>query len=711
MEWQVREYPALPADKTVNGYMPDLLDKLLFQRGLDDGDERSDFLAPNSEGFHDPFLMDGMDVAAERIENAVKNRERILVYGDYDVDGVSATSILVRFFARLGLEANYYIPDRVDEGYGISELGIAHICEGGYDLLITVDCGITARVQTEEIFARCRQSGRSIDIIITDHHQWHEDYAPRALALLNPHIPGNGYPFRFLCGAGVALKLVHAVGIRMGMPFVYREYLDLAALATVSDIVSLTGENRRIVRWGLEKINKEPIPGIRALVDAASVQGDKGVDAFRISFALAPRINAAGRMGDAKQAVKLFVSEDGETAQKIAVTLSLTNTRRQEVQDTLYLKAVETIEGDPAFRRDRVLVVGGREWHHGVLGIVASKLVERYHKPAFVLSLAEEKAIGSGRSVEGFNLFKAMEDSSVFLMKFGGHEQAGGITLLPDSVEAFRRSINQYAEAHMDDSMLKARLDIHLQVEERDLSLKTAKRLGLLEPCGCGNPVPLLLAQNIEIRDKKKIGNNRHLRLQFLINGQLVPAVYFNSGDLETHLYPGARVDLAFYLEINYWQGKELLQLRIADMRLNQRDLNKNRFLSEAAKRVECLDCEEQWLYNGITDNFLKDEDVLVNRDDLAVIYRYMQKLEEKVFSLSDIFRHARLIQEKSGRSMNYFKLFLGFLVFDELEIMSFSLDKDGRYSVEITPGTVKVDLGESELLSYVAKYQKKGLH
>ena len=679
--------------------LPKILQKLLIQRSITSLKEAEAFLNPSLSDLYDPFLLEGMEIAANRIVQAIEKREKILVYGDYDVDGVSATAIVVRYFQTLGVPIDYYIPDRVDEGYGISDAGIEYIGSMDYDVMVTVDCGITARFQVEAIYERYAQKGKSLDIIITDHHQCNAQFMPDVLAVINPHLPDSSYPFKNLCGAGLALKLIQAVGHKLGRPESFLEYLDLAALATIADIVELKDENRIITKYGIEKILKNPSVGMKALL---KVSAAPQIDSYRVSFALAPRVNAAGRMGDAKCAVRLFTTEDGTEAERIAELLNHSNIKRQEVQDEIFKSAVEAIEQDERYGRDKVLVVSGRGWHHGVIGIVASKLVDRYHKPTFVLSIEEDKAVGSARSIEGFNLFDAMERHSDLLVKFGGHEQAGGLTLMAEDIEFFRTRINDYAERTLEEKMLKPALAIHLMAEKSDISLATAKLVSRLEPFGSGNTMPLFCFKGAVLVSKKPIGNGKHLKLTLEFDGERAEGVYFGKGSLIEGLFEGDYVDVAFTQEINVWQNKEYLQLKIWDMHLTETVLKHNQFLLKAARQVECLDCDENSLYNGIIDKIITIDDITVNRDILAVIYRNIARLENRPFALADLFVQARILANETKKNINGFKLFVALLVFDELELISLELLKNGTYLIRLPEEVQKVNLESSEILEWV---------
>ncbi|NLX64870.1 MAG: single-stranded-DNA-specific exonuclease RecJ [Clostridiaceae bacterium] len=674
---------------------------LLYQRGLLTADEIEQFLNPTLKNLHDPFLLDGMKDAVERILSAIQKKEKVLIYGDYDADGVSATSILIRFFRSLNLSADYYIPDRVDEGYGISDVAVEFISSNDYDLVITVDCGISARGQVAEIVEKCKKRGRRIDIIITDHHQCKEDLIPDAFAIINPHLPYSNYPFKNLCGTGVVLKLVHALGIYTGNERAFEDYIDIAAIATIADIVELKGENRIIAKFGLEKIRNNPCIGIKALLDAALINTTQ-IDSYRVSFIIAPRVNAAGRMGDAGIAVKLFTTDNESEANEYAFALNSSNTKRQEIQDKIFNEAVVIIEHDPQYNNEKVIVVYHENWHHGVIGIVASKLVERYNKPVFVFSIENEKAVGSARGIEGFNIFKAMESQSDLLIKYGGHEQAGGLTISPSNLELFRKRINLYANEIITDEMLIPEITIDIEAKSSDISLDTAKMISQLEPFGCGNRIPVFCYKGAKIKDKKIVGNGRHLKLSFVIDGKLIEGVYFRKGYLETGIFTDDVVDIVFTQEVNEYRGVESLQINILDMRLTEGALIKNRLLLKAARHVECLDCDESWLYNGIINKIIFFEDIVITRNILAVIYRYISRKGTLCLTTPDMFVHAGILRRETKLNINAYKFLAALLIFDELELMEVILDEKGNYTVKQPDEVRKVNLEDSEILNWI---------
>ena len=693
-------------NKTINREIADkisdeLIYDLLSQRGFSTLDDIRSFLKPSLENFHDPFLLDGMKDAVDRILTAIQEKQKILIYGDYDADGVSATSILIRYFKTLNLQTDFYIPDRVDEGYGISDAAVEFISSSDYDLVITVDCGISARRQVAEIVEKCTNRGKTIDIIITDHHQCNEELIPDALAIINPHLPYSKYPFKNLCGTGVALKMVHALGIRTGHPRAFEDYLDIAAIATIADIVDLTGENRIITKFGIEKILKDPCVGIKALLNVASANKTP-IDSYRVSFVIAPRINAAGRMGDASIAVKLFTTDDQLKAIEFANNLNSSNIRRQEIQDEIFKEAIKIIENDSTYKKEKVLVVYHENWHHGVIGIVASKLVDRYHKPVFVFSVENGKAVGSARGIEGFNIFKSMESQSGILIKYGGHEQAGGLTISVSNLELFRKEINTYADSLITEEMLIPETAIDLELRENEICLEAAKIISQLEPFGCGNYMPVFCYKGAIIKEKKLIGNGQHLKLFFDIEGKKIEGVYFGKGYLDIGIFPMDKVDIIFTLEVNEFRGIENLQIKISDMRLSEDTIKRNKLLLKAARQVECLDCEDNWLYNGIIDKIIFYDDIVVDRDILIVIYKYISRKGPIIITTPDLFIHSGILNRETKININAYKFILALLIFDELGLMEVILDDKGNYTIRQPDEVKKVNLEDSEILDWV---------
>ncbi|NMA66564.1 MAG: single-stranded-DNA-specific exonuclease RecJ [Clostridiaceae bacterium] len=695
--WTFTEYPQESKSENI----PEFIYKLLLQRNIKDEKEALSFLNPDLDFLHDPFLLEGMDIAVERIIRAIQNNEKVLVYGDYDVDGVVATSILVRFFKSQNIEIDYYIPDRIDEGYGISDIAVDYIIENNYDLVITVDCGITALNQVNAIYEGYEQKEKNIDIIITDHHQFNEKLMPKALVVIDPHIPYCNYPFKFLCGAGLALKLVQALCLKLDIEKYYEKYFDMVALATIADIVDLTGENRVITRYGIERMTKNPCTGIEALIKVSQLNN---IDSYRVSFALAPRVNAAGRMGHAKDAVELFITDDELKAQKIATFLNEANLKRKEIQDKIFNEVVKIIEEDPKYKNEKIIVVWGENFHHGVVGIVASKLVDHYHKPAIVLSIDDGKAVGSARSIDGFNLFNALSSVSDILVKFGGHEQAGGLSLNVENLGILRERINIYADQHISYDMLIPSLYVNLELEGKHINLDNARLIRQFEPFGSGNPKPVFCVRGAKLETKKVIGNGKHLKLSFEIDGNIVDGVYFSKGHIADCLFVGDVVDIIFTQEINEWQNTESVQIRVLDMRLNETQIKRNRYILKAIEQVECLDSDANCLYNGIIDNLIEYDDIVINRSDLALIYKYIIRMNLKRFSTVELFVHSKNIENATKNNINCFKFFIGLLVFEELGLLELILNKDGTYEIIRSNNVQKVNLEDSELLDWIKR-------
>lgn len=681
--------------------VPAAITKLLNQRGINSQSEIDIFLNPSIDNLHDPFLLNGMMAAVDRILFAIENNENILIYGDYDADGVSATAILIKYFRTLNINVDFYIPDRIDEGYGISDQAVEFIINQDYDLVITVDCGISGKPQIDTIYEKCSQRDKRVDFIITDHHQCNEDLIPNAIAVINPHLPDSEYPFKNLCGAGVALKLIQALCISLNKPKEFEEYLDIVAIATIADIVELQGENRIITKIGMAKIKENPCIGIKALLDV-SLTNSNQMDSYRLSFILAPRINAAGRMGNASIAVKLFTTDDESEAKKLATLLNNSNIQRQEVQDEIFKEANRIIENEAQYQKEKVLVVHSEGWHHGVIGIVASKIVDRYHKPAFVLSAENGKAVGSARSIEGFNLFKAMEAQADLLIKYGGHEQAGGLTVSTENLDLFRKQINIYADNLITEEMLIPETAIDLDVTGADINLETAKIISCMEPFGAGNRTPVFCYKGAVLNEKKAIGNGKHLRLVFTIEGKNIDGVFFGKGTLEPYIFINDKMDIVFTQEVNDFRGNESLQIRLLDMRLTEPILEKNRFLVKAARGIECLDCDVNWLYNGIIDKIIINDDIIVNRDILAGIYKYIIQKKAITLSIYELFVHAKTLDNETKKNINIFKLLVALLIFDELGLMEVILEANGSYRINPPQEVVKVNLEDSEILEWI---------
>lgn len=537
--------------------------QIMRNRGITEPQAARLFLQKPLEGVHNPFELPDMKIAAERIKSAVESGEKIVVYGDYDVDGVTSTVILYSFLKDVGACAEYYIPDRVSEGYGINIMAINRIARGGAKLMITVDCGVTAVGEVE--FARTQ----ALDVIITDHHTC-KDELPRAVAVVNPKRPDSEYPFRELAGAGVAFKLVMAVAMEMGLGArgVFEKYAELAAVGTVADVVPLLDENRIIVERGLGNMrSRGGNIGIHALLAVAGSL-ERPINATAVAFGVAPRINAAGRIGSSGTAVELLLAENVEEAARLAAQLDSANRERQKTEQEIFEQANEALLKDPLFDKKKVMVIAGEGWHHGVIGIVASRLCERYYKPCILISHENGVGKGSGRSIEGFNLFDALTACEEHLTNFGGHAMAAGLGINTDAIAAFDTAINKYAESVLSAEDMIPKIEIDCRLRPETASLGFAHAIEMLEPFGQSNEKPVFSILGARIAAIDTVGaDKKHLRMRLDAGEKAFAAIGFSMGEYSAFFRRGDIVDAAFSLEVNTYMGSESVQLFLKDLK------------------------------------------------------------------------------------------------------------------------------------------------
>ncbi len=551
-----------------------LLSRILINRGFDCPESVKKFINPEISELHNPFLMKDMDIAVDRIVEAIKKHEKILVYGDYDVDGITSTAILSDFLAKQNALVDYYIPDRFEEGYGLSKAAIDKLSYKSINLIITVDCGITAVDEVRYIMEK------GMDVIITDHHKCKESL-PKACAVVNPNRADCNYPFKSLAGVGVAYKLITALCIKLSLKDVQNHYLDMVSVGTIADVVSLSDENRIIVKYGLEKLANTSNKGLMALMSCSGIK-DERISSYTVSFVLAPRINAAGRMGDASRAVTLFLTDDYKEAEEISAELHMENKLRQETELDILNQTIKTIEENPDYKNQKVLVVAGNNWHHGIIGIAASRITEKYYRPCILLSIDDEGICkGSGRSIEGFNLFCALDYCKDLLINFGGHELAAGLSLEEQNIDGLRDKINEYAKNNMEEAVLVPKIKIDAQLKIDDISMEKIKELDLLAPFGASNPVPVFTYHNMKVKDMSTVGDNRHLRLKLSDKGLIVNGIGFNMGNKALGLNRNEAIDIVCSLEINNWNSIQKVQINLKDLRSNNREaLLKKYYLS-----------------------------------------------------------------------------------------------------------------------------------
>lgn len=556
----LKRWVAAPADPDAVGNLeqagfPSFMARILAVRNIRSAEEAHRFLHPRLADLADPYLMKNMGRAIDRIRHAIRSGETIAVYGDYDCDGVCATSILYLFLRKIGAKVRYYIPDRFQEGYGLHEEAIRHLRAQGVDLIITVDTGITAVRQAE----LARQLG--VDLIITDHHEPPEQLP--ACTVVNPKQPGCPYPDKHLCGSGIALKLVQ--GLLGRIP---EDFLDLAAIATVADLVPLVGENRIIVRFGLDKLQNPARPGLRALIEAAGLAG-RTLTAGHLGFQLGPRLNAAGRLETAEAAIRLLTTEDPDEAIRYADHLNRLNRERQLLCDEIAAAALEQVAQHPDWREHRSLVLAGEGWNPGVIGIVASRIVEQHHRPTLVIAVDGDTAKGSARSIPGFDLYSGLKEIGDLFEKFGGHTMAAGFTLPASRIDELRNRFAEVAAARLtpDDLRPQVLCDAEVPLEQLDLSL--AESLAALEPHGFGNPAPRLFVRAAPLLQCRTMGQtSQHLKMIIGSRERPVPVLGWGRGEDIRILAQGIRrVHLVGRIAISEWNGRQFIQLELDDWR------------------------------------------------------------------------------------------------------------------------------------------------
>jgi single-stranded-DNA-specific exonuclease len=538
--------------------------RLLCQRGFSDPERAGRFLNPSLDHLHDPMLLAGMDVAVERILGAIARKERIGIHGDYDVDGITSTVILRRALEMLGAEVMHFIPERLKDGYGLQPAAIERLHGDGVALVISVDCGIRGA----DAARRARELG--VDLVITDHHEPDAELPP-ALAVINPKRADCSYPDKYLAGVGVALKLVQALCRRAGREQLLPGFIKVAAIGTLADVVPLVGENRVIAKLGLELLSRGPHKiGLRSLIDVCGLSG-KTIDSYHIGFMLAPRVNAAGRMSTPDIATRLLLAQDEALADEVrhlALQLDSENVRRQEEEAEILAAAKKIVQTDPDIGARSVLVVAGDGWHRGVIGIVASKLVDAFHRPAIVLSVEDGVAHGSCRSIPKFDMLGALERCAHLLTRFGGHKQAAGLALEAGRIRELRLAVNAVADETLGPEDLMPRLRIDGGLTFRGITGGVAAGVAALAPFGAGNPRPVFAARGVEIIDGPRKIKERHLKMALKQDGRIFRAIAWRAAERHDYLAEHkSALDVAFSLEQNQYNGETYVELTLADLR------------------------------------------------------------------------------------------------------------------------------------------------
>ena len=534
----------------------ELLATVLANRGIIDEKDIALFLNPTRKDFHDPYLMPDMKVAVDRIIKAIKNQEKTMIYGDYDVDGITSITILTKFFKEQGLEVGSYIPNRLDEGYGLNKDAIRSIAEQGYKLIITVDCGISGTEEVDYAYSL------GMEVIVTDHHEPLE-ILPKALAVIDCKRKDSKYPFNSLAGVGVAFKLIQAIGIKLNLEEKeYLKYLDIVCIGTISDIVPLIDENRIIAKLGLLLIEQTRSPGVKALLNAAAY---KEVNSNTISFGIAPRINACGRMGYERNALDLFLTENIVEANRITNILNEYNKKRQDIEKKIFEEAINKI-AEEELDKNNAIVLGAENWHHGVIGIVASKITELYFKPSILICFEGDEGKGSGRSIPGFDLHTALCSSSEYLEKYGGHGMAVGLSLKKEKFEDFKNVFEEIAkQAHTEELVSVIKIDKEITL--KDITIENVKSLNLLEPFGEANKNPIFIYKNLRIDSIRALSEGKHLKLTLKDGNTIINAIGFNMGKYSEEYLIGDKIDIIGLLEINSFNGIENVQINMKDIR------------------------------------------------------------------------------------------------------------------------------------------------
>lgn len=651
--------------------LPMLLSMLLSIRGITNKEQIKSFLSDEISVF-DPFLIKDMDKAVERIKKAIENGERICVYGDYDADGVTSTSLLYSYLYDTGADVSYYIPSREAEGYGMNKTAVEKIAYDGVTLIITVDNGISA---AEEIaFA----SSLGIDTVVTDHHRPPEKL-PDAVAVVDMHQADCNAPFKDMSGVGVAFMLVYAIeGEYADLQQLMENYADITALGTIGDIVPLQGENRVFVKQGLRYIENTDRSGISAMLDESGLTGKK-LTAGSVSFTLVPRINAGGRMGLSQKSVSLLLTDDENEAREIAAELGEDNSQRQSLEKEILEKIYQAIKDNPKITYDKVIVIDGENWHQGVIGIVASRLKEAYDKPVIVLARNGSTAKGSGRSVEGFPLCDAVAYCADLLNHFGGHPMAAGLDVDCDKIEQFRRKINEYADSLSEMPCVKLKIDCKLNPAQLDVTL--AQQISYMEPFGSGNPTPLFGLYNMTIQSIQPVGNGKHLKLVLNRDNSTVTAMRF-SQQLNTFSFrQGDVVDLAVTLDVNNYNSKAYLSVVIKDIKLTNSDnlqMIKSQRIFEAFEIGKEISKEEA-------------QHILPSRDDFAFVYRYIKTNGNYSGTLDNFV--CRL-----NNNINYGKLRVIINVMNELNLAEIHTNTV-FYRISLSQVSGKADLESSTII------------
>lgn len=716
-EWIIRaSSDQLHADPVVRAVADDLgimlpTAQLLVSRGCKTPDDARKFLLKQTEMFHDPFALKDMSKAASILLDSVANGEKIAVYGDYDVDGVTSVCCLYLYIKSLGADVCYYIPSRTGEGYGMSRAALETLFCDGVKTIVTVDTGVTAIEEAE--FAR----ELGITLVVTDHHEC-ASRLPDACAVVNPHRPDDTYPFKELAGVGVVFKLLCAMeslshpGDSLGdcVRRIAMKYADLVAVGTIADVMPIIDENRLIVALGLRIIESSPRAGMQALLQSvfneSKSKSRKKITSSLIGFTIAPRINAAGRLRNASMAVDLFLAEEADTAEQMAYRLCDVNRERQNEENKIVEQVYARIDSEHDFSRDPVVVLADDAWHHGVIGIVSSRITERYGCPSILISFdapdrssdtvpaPDDFGKGSGRSVKGMNLVEALSSCSGLLEKYGGHELAAGLTVRRENLAEFTRRINEYARNCFAEGLPKPVSEVDCELVAEDISLALAEELYGLEPYGTANPMPVFVTKSVRVADVCTVGAGKHIRFQLEVGQEIITAMYFRHTLSDIDVYPGDEIDVMYNLDVNEFQGRRSLQMIVKEFRLS------DRIASREYAAHEEYDCVCRCMEEGTPISADLAELVIPERKDFASVYSKLKReicLGHEVYSI----RALRHFLAACGIHMNYGKLKFILRIFDEMRILRvIEADPEREiYHFEYVSTQGKVNLEKSAIM------------
>ena len=678
-QWNLRRGAGLAARTQMErAGLPALCAAVLCARGLDTPEKADDFLCDSAELLHNPFLLRDMDRAVARIRRGLDGREVIAVYGDYDVDGITSTCLLTEYLREQGGRVVSYIPDRTEEGYGLNPSAIDYLNTKGVTLIVTVDCGITAVEEVE--YAR----GLGIDVVITDHHQCKERL-PAACAVVDPRRPDCGYPFPELAGVGVALKVALALTPIGARQRVLERYCELAAIGTVADVMSLTRENRALVRMGLAALGRTGRPGLRALLRETGWDEGKMPSSVTVGYGLAPRINAAGRMEQAMVALNMLLTTDERRGQELARALCALNRERQAIEMGIFEECDRLLSAEPGLAGPAIVLAGER-WHQGVVGIVASRLAERHACPAFMICLDHGKGKGSCRSYGGFNLFAALERCGHLLEGYGGHELAAGFTILEENIPAFREAmceqVTEYASCHT----MVSSLDVDVEVEDCGLlSVEQVEALSMLEPFGSGNPKPVFLLRSATVISCGDVGGGRHMKLRVRRDGVTRDAIFFGANTAACGVEPGVRLDLVFTPQINEFRGSRMVQLQLCDLRPAP---TRTQLERELLRRLNAGEVLSRW----------EAAVLLPERRDFAQLWRFLESHCAAGPVTGSVEHLLRQMGRGQSGSCSYGKAMVCLQVMDDRGLIRVKLSGQDA-TVELCPSAGKVDLEQAALM------------